>query len=143
MQNKLRLGCDPLENVTVGKNLTRVKHNPRKILILNIYKLNWEKFHIKEEWEKPILQRSEVAQEAESVVHQFFARPEVEQLVWHGGHPAIRVEDAFTDLRGEKLEKPNDLQDNFGFKIRLHEDMRAVDSEKNSFLPSILERPSW
>lgn len=54
---------------------------------------------------KEILRRSEVAQEAESLVHQFLLWPKVEELLWRGGHPAVCVEDAFTDLHRETINK--------------------------------------
>lgn len=39
-----------------------------------------------------------VPQEAKTLVQKLLAGPEVEQLLCHRGDPAVRVEDALTDL---------------------------------------------
>lgn len=47
-----------------------------------------------------IEQQSDVQQEAKTLVHKLFFRPKVVQLLPYGGHPAVCVEDSFTNLQG-------------------------------------------
>lgn len=70
---------------------------------------------------------SEVPKEAKSLVHHFLPGPEVEHLLCHGGHPAVRVEDTFTDLCGDKVGSNLMMpMDEFPLKVTVQEEAIAA-----------------
>lgn len=83
-----------------------MRYRKKDTLILNIYKLKWVRaqVHVVQAKEGGGAQDHSfrwclhVPQEAETLVQKLLAGPEVEQLFWQRGNPAVCVEDAFTDL---------------------------------------------
>lgn len=64
-----------------GEEFNAGKHDPRKSFNIKHLQAELGEVHVKESDGSRCGSTSEVAQEAEPVVHQFFAGPEVEQLV--------------------------------------------------------------